>query len=463
MLAIKKIFFILPTQLFQDIKILKQYDCIVLIKDTHYINNKFHKQKILLHLSSLDYYYDYLKKSFKNVFLYDCKTVLRNKSLYDHDITMYDVIDKDIYSKYSKFKITFIDTPLFINSREINNKFLVENKKIVNNRITFSCSIFYKFQRERLKLFMSNGKPLYDNWNWDKENRNKFTSTYKEPKLKIYNNKYIKKHSQTILNLYSSNFGECNNMYYPTTHLEAKNNLKSFLKSKIIKFGYYQDAISKDVIFGNHSNLSSSLNIGLITPEYVVKETMKAFNKIKNKKDAIIEFEAFIRQIIGWREYMRMIYSNFYDEISMISYIPHNNTINKNWYTGNTKLDILDNIINKVYKYAYIHHIERLMIINNIAMLLEIKIDEIKKWFMITGIDTYDWVMDTNILMNLNFLSPKIAFMKKTYLCSDNYLKKMSDYKDMKIINKLYWNYLKKYKNELKKDYILASLISKHI
>ena len=124
----------------------------------------------------------------------------------------------------------------------------------------------------------------------------------------------------------------------------------------------------------------------------------------------------------------------------------------------------LRELILKLQEYAYLHHIERLMIINNLMYLFNIKFKDIYKWFMTCFIDSYDWVMIPNILMNINSLDSNIKYMTRVYLASDNYIKKMSDYKnkdDFQLINKLYWNFIKKNKSILKKDYGLAYQVSK--
>ena len=161
---------------------------------------------------------------------------------------------------------------------------------------------------------------------------------------------------------------------------------------------------------------------------------------------------------------MHFIYTFYSNKIININYIKLNNNLPKSWYSGKTELELLNNLIIKVEKYAYLHHIERLMIINNLMYLYQIKFQDIYKWFMTCFIDSYDWVMIPNILMNINSLDNNIKYMTRVYIASDNYIKKMSDFNnknDFKIINKLYWTFIKKNKNILKKDYGLASQVSR--
>ena len=140
------------------------------------------------------------------------------------------------------------------------------------------------------------------------------------------------------------------------------------------------------------------------------------------------------------------------------------------WYKINgTELEIINMMISKVYNYAYLHHIERLMVINNIMILYNFKLKDILNWFMTCFIDSYDWVMIPNVMMNINSIESNntgnsIKYMTRVYLGSDNYIKKMSDFnnkQDFKILNNLYWKFLKKNKTILKSDYGLSAQISK--
>lgn len=458
------IFLILPNQLFNDIKILKNYDQIYLLEEPYYLNPNFHKQKLLLHISSMHYYYDYLKENKINVEYITYDNINYSKLLANKKVTMYDAIDKKMIKLFNKYKVNFLETLLFLNSNEELIKLKKENNK-------YTQSDFYKTQRIKFKILVdNNNKPLYGKWSFDSENRNKFDKSYKESKLVSYNNSYIENATKYINKQYPTSFGEFanNGSYYPCTHLDAKKHLKKFINERLNNFGKYQDAISKDAIYGEHSNISALLNIGLLTPNYVINEILKYFNSSKNKKELINSTEAIIRQIIGWREYMHFIYFLYGDTV-MTKFntntgngtLKLTNTIPKSWYNtdNKTELEIINNMITKVSKYSYLHHIERLMVINNIMILYEFKLKDIYKWFMTCFIDSYEWVMIPNILMNINSSDSNIKYMTKLYIASDNYIKKMSDFnnkEDFKIINKLYWNFLKKYKNVLKHDYSLS-------
>ncbi len=459
------IFLILPTQLFEDIKLLKNYDKVYLLEEEYYLNPNYHKQKLLLHLSLMYYYYDYLKNNKIQVEYIEYNKINYSKLLSNKNLTMYDPVDKKMIKLFSKYKVKYLDTKLFINT----NAELLKLKK-ANNKYT--QSEFYKQQRIKNNILVdSNKNPLFGKWSFDAENRSKFDKSYKESKLMIYNNAYIKEAKEYINKNFTKSFGQfCEQgSYYPCTFIDAKKHLKKFINEKLLYFGKNQDAISKNVIYGEHSNISALLNVGLLTPNYVITEILKYFNNFKNKKQLINSVEGIIRQIIGWREYMHFIYFLYGKTVmSKFKKIKLNNKIPVSWYSTSTygivkgtktELELMNNMISKVHKYAYLHHIERLMVVNNIMILYGFKLKDIYKWFMTCFIDSYDWVMIPNILMNINSIDSNIKYMTKMYIGSDNYIRKMSDFNnknDFEIINKLYWDFLKKNKNILKSDYGLS-------
>lgn len=458
------IFLILPTQLFYpDNNLLKKFDRIIILEDPYYINKNCHKQKLYLHFSTLYYYYELLNTKYKNVKYIPVDKVSYSKYK-SHKIVLYDPIDDEIIKKLDGLDYILLNSPMFINSK--NELAIYYNK--TQDKKSISLNDFYKYQRKRRSILVKNNKPFFNKWSFDYANRNKFDSKFIEKDQLYFINEYKEEVITRINKDYCDNFGNLTNLdIYVTTHLYCKKYVKDILKKRILTFGKYQDAINKDIIYGSHMNLSMYLNIGLITPNEVLLEVLNIYNSYKRKKDIINSVEGFIRQLF-WREYMRYVYIYYKSDILDLSYIKNgfNTKIKKSWYTGNTELNILNDMILKVQNHAYLHHIERLMIVNNLFILYNIKYNDIYKWFMTCFIDSYDWVMVGNVLMGINAVNPKFKYMKRIYICSYNYIKKMSNYKDKNdedIINKLYWNFLKKNKDILKKDYTIAGLISKYI
>ena len=447
-----KIFIILPTQLFLENNYLKEIDKIYILEEPFYFTNKkFHKQKLIFHRASMKYYYDKLKEKYNNVYYIDFHNLnYKNLIKNDDEIFMFDPIDKPMIKLFSNFNLTLYDSPLFLESiadlTEYRNKFT--NKKNYYHDISF-----YRWQRRRLNLLISENKPINNKWSFDKENRNPYDKNYIETKIITYDNEYIDEAKIYILKYFKDNFGLIDNFYYPITHKETYKHLQNFIKYKINTFGKYQDGINSKIIFGSHSVLSPMLNNGLITPKEVINEIMIYYNNDKNK---LINVEAFIRQLIGWRSYVRFIYHFHGEEMFKMNLFKNKKKLNKSWYSATINISIIDDMINKVNKYAYLHHIERLMIIGNFALINEINPIEIYNWFMICFIDSYEWVMVPNIFGMSQYSLTNISMMTRPYISSSNYIKKMSNYKKeiwFKLWDKLYWNFINKHKKILSKIY----------
>ena len=234
------------------------------------------------------------------------------------------------------------------------------------------------------------------------------------------------------------------NFYLPVTHKESKKWLDDFLAQKLVYFGDYQDAIVKDESFLFHSLLSPLINSGLLTPEYVINKTLEF---IDSNSVPINSAEGFIRQIIGWREFIRGVYllegvkqrnSNFWN---------NDRKMPKSFYDGTTGIEPIDDTIKKLLKTGYNHHIERLMLIGNFMLLCEINPTEVYNWFMEMYIDAYDWVMVPNVYGMSQFADGGLM-STKPYISSSNYVRKMSNYKSgewTKIWDALFWNFINKH------------------
>ncbi|MFB6167002.1 MAG: FAD-binding domain-containing protein, partial [Candidatus Nanohaloarchaea archaeon] len=208
----------------------------------------------------------------------------------------------------------------------------------------------------------------------------------------------------------------------------------------------YQDALDRDLEFGYHSLLSSSLNIGLITPEEVVERTLEAHEENEYPMNSL---EGFLRQVIGWREYIRAVYEmepGMRDE----NFFGNTNELPGEFYTGDTGLPPVDIAIMHARENAYCHHIERLMVLGNVMLLLEIDPDEVYDWFMEMFIDSYDWVMAPNIYGMSQYAWPEM--MTKPYISSSNYIRKMSHYSGgewEEYWDGLYWSFIEEHREKL--------------
>jgi len=482
-----KILFILPTQLFQHLPPHPlDFDAIYLIEDHHHFRTyRYHKLKLVYHRTTMKIYYDYLSSKFKNVHYIDCpksdatdtnvfSTILKKYSTSHRSppiqITIYDPVNNIILSDLKKAIATNIllhlePTPYFLSNRQdlyqLYNDYQKKGTKL-------SHAEFYKFQRKRLDILMPPKDPR--KWSYDTENRQKFPSKDRHDVLDYdawiqYNTKhyseYITEARTYIDTNFPDNYGTYENLLYPLTHKDARKWLKEFIKERLHHFGDYQDAFDADIVFGYHSVLSPCLNIGLITP----REVIDAILKLSIKKYGMNNIEGFIRQIIGWREYCFYIYINYADDYLKMNHFNHHGKLNESYWKGTTGNIPFDNMVKKCLKYAYAHHIERLMISGNLFLLLGIEPKIIMRWYNeIVAIDAYDVYMIPNIYGMSQYADGGIM-MKRPYFSSSNYILKMSHYKKKEVEGwqELYIKFIKKQRNKLRHIYLISSQVKKFL
>jgi deoxyribodipyrimidine photolyase-related protein len=434
------ILILLPNQLFEK-KYLPIVNKIYLIEEPIYFgyrNKKmnFNKLKLVLHRASMKYYTDYNKDvEYIEIDNINYKTLLKG------DVTMFHPYDYLLEKKYKKYNknIKYIDNPNFILTEEqiqiYHNKVNGKNVRMTN---------FIDYVKEQMNILK--GKKSYD-----KDNRVALPKNIKIPSLpKIKDDNYIKEAKKYINKKFKNNYGDVNNFIYPISHKESKKWLNNFIKKRFSNFGKYQDAIDSEEPFIFHSVISPMLNIGLLMPTDVIKTVQQAYKRSKNIN--INDFEGFARQIMGWREYQRFCYKFYYQKMITTNIFKNKNKLNKNWYYGNTKIDPVDSAIKISFKYGYLHHIMRLMVMGNVMNLCGIHPDEIYKWFMEFSCDSYDWVMIQNVYSMATW-SDKGLTMSKPYFSTDNYIMTMGNFKKGRwndIWSALFYNFLDKHKKIIK-------------
>lgn len=419
-------FLILPNQLFEDIELLKGFKEIFIIEEPYYFSTteiKPNKIKIAYMRSCMRYYYDYLKSQIKNskITYIEFKDLINDKDylfLKKNKFICYDINDFKLRDKYKNLGILGnlyeLETPMFLMTKKDLDSY---DKK------TPTHASFYEFSKKKLRI-------LEGVKNQDVYNR----SNPKEPIIFNQTLSYINKGNinyykdgieYSKLPFFKSHVGNPTLetiKFYPINSKDAYLAFKYFLNNNLNKFGLFQDVIRDNNPFNYHAIISPMLNIGLLNP-------LKLIEIYKNYQSQIpIEsYEGFIRQLIGWREYMRYLYVYKYDDLIKSNNHNNNLSIDKSWYTATTGLYLLDNEIKKAIDFGYAHHIIRLMVFLNFLLLSEVKPTDIYKWFMeVVSIDAYDWVMIPNIYSMGYFSS---IGMKRPYLSSSNYLLKMSNYK----------------------------------
>jgi deoxyribodipyrimidine photolyase-related protein len=328
-------------------------------------------------------------------------------------------IDEEIRKRFKKAEK--LDSPNFL----FTISELDEYNKINKKKNHYLNAPFYKWARIKLDVLIKNGKPEGGSYSFDTENRKPFESKYKEPTIKLYKNKFYTKAQNFVEKNYSKNPGEFT-PFLPITRKEAEKFFLEFLKKKLSNFGPYEDAIRDDVIIGYHSAISALINIGLLNPKEIIDKTLKFYSTHSVRIESV---EGFLRQIISWREYSRMLYLREHTKFISTNFFKHKRKISDGWYTGDTKIYPIDVIIKKALKFAYLHHIERLMLASNFMLLTRINPKDCYEWFIsIVSIDAYEWVMEPNVY-GMGLHSVGTLMMNRPYFSSSNYIQKMSQYR----------------------------------
>lgn len=454
-------FLVFPNQLFRDIDEIVVPYIILVEDDTYFTKYRFHKNKLVLHRASMKYYADYLKDQGLSVEYWNSAD-MKNFD-YDGEYVAYNPVDIDVMNLYKN--VEWLETPYFLTSeKELRdyNQYEKGNKRYNHD------ARFYRWQRKRLNVLIEGDDPAGGKWTYDSENRKTFEEcgVKADPiKLKPKQNKYVEEAKEYVMKHFANNPGDIH-LVFPTTHKEAEGVLSLFLDKKLAGFGPTQDATSPDIVFGYHSQISSSLNNGLLTPRYVLDQVIKHHKKLRDSDSEIPmnSLEGFLRQLIGWREYCRLIYLEYMDnpELKKNNHFGFTRKLNDRWWDGTTGIIYVDYLIEKALKYAYLTHIERLMYIAAFMLICEIDPAEVYRWFIeIVSIDAYDWVMAPNVY-GMGSYADGGLMMTRPYYSSSKYVSKMSGLKDNKsdkIWNSLYYTFMDKNKDKLN-DYRSLQWIS---
>jgi len=417
---------------------------------THY---KYHKHKLVLFLSAMRSHAEEIEKNY-NLAYHRLSNQNTEKSYEDklketidsyadiREIITYDIEDHFFENRIKKFckdqklQLTIKDSPGFVTTKE---KFSNYNEGVKKPFM----HTFYQQQRKDLKILLEgDGKsPLHGSWSFDEENRKKLPKGIKIPQQPTsHPTDHTEEVKKLVDELFSDHPGGTENFRWATTRRQVLYLLDDFLKERFEDFGPYEDAISSKETFVFHSVLSPYINMGLITPDEVVD---KALEYYKEHETHFPSVEGFVRQVIGWREFMRGIYHKYDSELNT-NYFNHKRKMKDCWYEGTTGITPLDDAIEKVKTYGYTHHIERLMVLGNIMLLCELDPEEVYKWFMEMYVDSADWVMAPNVYGMSQFSDGGI-FATKPYIGGANYIKKMSDYGKgdwEDTVNGLYWRFI---------------------
>jgi deoxyribodipyrimidine photolyase-related protein len=322
---------------------------------------------------------------------------------------------------------------------------------------------YYRWLRKRNNVLMDDAKPVGGSWNYDKENRqgiSKLKSSIPE-RSKITTDQITLEVMIEVQEIFINSYGDLESFNWAVTHQEAFKVFNDFLDKFLINYGAFQDAINKENAFMFHSLLSPYFNAGLLDPLNCIQIVEKKYQE-SNELIPLNSVEGFIRQVLGWREFIMGVYWDNMPQYKQQNFWNHKKDLTESWYKGETGIPPLDGAIKESIELGYTHHINRLMIISNLMNLSGVDPSSIHKWFMEMYVDTADWVMVPNVYGMGTFADGGI-FSTKPYICGSSYMLRMSNYKKggwCDVVDGLYWNFIEKNINFFKTNPRLSLMVN---
>jgi deoxyribodipyrimidine photolyase-related protein len=443
---------IFPNQLYNQHPAIVANRPVYLLEEWHFFNQyQFHKEKLVLHRASMKFYEQFLKDLGLRVHYIESikaqnKIELVLEKLHSNKVKKIHIVDpvdswllKKIISSSKKYSIelTIYNCPNFLNSLNDVDAYFSTKK-------TYFQTDFYTWQRKSRNILLEkDGKPIGGKWTYDADNRSKFPKNEIVPKVPAAaSNKFVEEAEKYVQKNYANNYGTINEKHlFAINFTDTEKWLEEFLKDRFEKFGIYEDAIVAKQTVLHHSVLSPMLNIGLIAPQQIIDHAIAFSNKNNIPLNSL---EGFIRQIMGWREFIRIVYEREGSKQRTTNYWKFTRKIPASFWNGTTGIAPIDITIKKVLETGYCHHIERLMVLGNFMLLCEFDPEDVHKWFMEMFIDAYDWVMVPNVYGMTQFADGGLM-TTKPYISGSNYLMKMSDYEKgewQPIWDGLFWRFM---------------------
>jgi deoxyribodipyrimidine photolyase-related protein len=431
-------------------------------QETDYV--KHHIQKVIGFFAAMRQFSDDLKHKNRHVIYFKINDTENTQSLTQniekliskHNIKTFEYQQPDEY-RLDKQLNDFCKT-LSIPHKVFSSEHFYTSRNELSNffkgKKQYLMESFYRYMRKKHDILMVANQPQGGKWNYDKSNRNKWKGEADIPAFINFENNV----SEILNDIKKANIKtigtfESDTFQYPISRVQSLQQLKYFCEHLLVHFGDFQDAMHTNETYLFHSRLSFALNTKLISPKDVVR-TVLNYYEANQKSIHISQVEGFVRQIIGWREYMRGMYWALMPQYKNLNTLENTNKLAKFFWTGNTKMNCLKHAISNSLSNGYAHHIQRLMITGNYALLTQTNPDEVDAWYLGVYVDAVEWVQLTNTRGMSQFADGgKIA--TKPYVSSGSYIKKMSNYcdgchydKNKKTednacpFNSLYWNFL---------------------
>ena len=466
---------IFPHQLFKKHPAVHASRANYLVEETLFFRQyNFHKQKLVLHRASMKTYEDYLGAQKLQVNYVDAanenndiRKLISWLAKQGIDCIHYvAVTDNWLEQRINKqaalsgIRLTRYATPNFLNNLQDADLFF-------NAKTTYLQADFYIAQRKQRKLLLEkNNQPLGGKWSYDEANRLRLPKQESLPAVRpAAPNKYVEEARAYVEKHFSNNYGTTQSPFkdgigfYPVNFAEADQWLDDFAANRFSKFGAYEDAIAKNENFLYHSVLTPALNIGLLQPQHIIDKALEAAIQYDVPLNSL---EGFLRQVMGWREFIRIVYEREGSKQRTTNHWGFTRKIPACFWKAETGIAPIDQTIKKILKTGYSHHIERLMVLGNFMLLCEFNPDEVYKWFMEMYIDSYDWVMVPNVYGMTQFADGGLM-TTKPYISGSNYLMKMGDFEKgpwQQVWDGLFWRFMHVHRDFFLKNPRLGMLVN---
>jgi len=320
---------------------------------------------------------------------------------------------------------------------------------------------FYRWLRRETGVLMDGDEPVGGQWNYDEDNREFPPDEWESPpRLTFEPDELTRRTSEWVAETFET-WGRSEPFEWPVTRRQARRGLRQFVDERLPVFGPYQDAMVRDDPAMAHALLSPAINLGLLHPGEVVDTAVEAHEREDLPLNSV---EGFVRQVLGWREFMRHVYRREMPELATANQLGADHELPDAYWSGETDMACLDECVGDVHDRGYAHHIQRLMVLSNFATLWGVEPRQLNAWFHATFVDAYHWVTTPNVIEMGSYGAG--VFATKPYVSSANYVRKMSDYcdgcrydpdattgEDACPFNALYWDFLARNEDDLRSNH----------
>ncbi|AKG24006.1 cryptochrome/photolyase family protein [Calothrix sp. 336/3] len=435
---------------------------VILIESLSHIQERpYHQQKLVLVWSAMRHFAQELREKGYHVtyaiaddFITPLRTWIEEEKI--TELRVMTPNDQTFSQKISSLelpcKISLIPNNHFLWSREEFQNWAKGRKRLL-------MEDFYRVGRRKFHILMAGDKPVGGEWNFDKENRKPPKKNLQTPPAMWFTpDKITLEVMEKVKHLSVPTYGNCDNFLWGVNRTQALEVLNWFIDYRLADFGAYQDAMVTGEKTMWHSLISPYLNLGLLQPLEVIQA---AENAHYSRKLHLNSVEGFIRQVLGWREYMHGIYHYLGADYGKKNYFQHTQALPNFFWNSQTQMNCLHQIFTQIADTGYAHHIQRLMVLSNFALIAGLSPQAVENWFHAVFIDGYDWVMQTNVI-GMGLFADGGILASKPYAASANYINKMSDYCQGCVYNPkervgekacpfnfFYWHFLERHRDKL--------------